>query len=207
MKNLFYFFLGVVFLMTSCSQNYKTRLTMKKMVSAPFVIPTDDMLAWRSGSANTCDLSNAKTKVIIFADSADCSTCHINGLKLWKDFLWMEEKTEGQIAFYFIMESPKGEERSLYSTLFKSELKHPIYVDTSHIFRTNNPHLPDSRLFHTFVLDSANHVILVGNPLKNENVEKLFLKIASQYLPEDAVLDSLGHVVFVPKEKDANHVE
>jgi hypothetical protein len=44
-------------------------------------------------------------------------------------------------------------------------------------FRRANPHIPDDPLFHTFVLNEQDSVVLVGDPFKNEKMEKLLLKV------------------------------
>lgn len=45
-----------------------------------------------------------------------------------------------------------------------------------------NPHLPKNKALHTFLLDENNNVILVGNPLHNKKIEKIFYKIVEEKL-------------------------
>lgn len=58
----------------------------------------------------------------------------------------------------------------------------PIYVDTLGVFNRNNRHIPSNPELHTFLLDSNGYVLLVGNPLENEKIEKLFWQILEEKL-------------------------
>ena len=45
-----------------------------------------------------------------------------------------------------------------------------------------NPHLPDKEEFHTFLLDEENRVLLVGNPVRNIKLKKLYLDVIKNSL-------------------------
>ena len=83
---------------------------------------------------------------------------------------------------YFIFSPSTEELANIRLSLSASRFYHPIYVDTSGIFIRENPHLPHNPLFHTFLLDEDNRVVLVGNPLENEKIEELFWKIVKERL-------------------------
>lgn len=53
----------------------------------------------------------------------------------------------------------------------------PIYVDTTKIFRRNNPQINDLSATHVFLINSNNNIVLVGNPLLNPKIEEMSLKI------------------------------
>ena len=40
-----------------------------------------------------------------------------------------------------------------------------------------NMHLPDNNMLHSFLLDKENRVVLVGSPLQNDKMEKLFWEL------------------------------
>jgi len=44
-------------------------------------------------------------------------------------------------------------------------------------FIKENPHIPLKGIYHTFLLDENDSVILVGDPFKNEKMEKLLQKV------------------------------
>lgn len=62
------------------------------------------------------------------------------------------------------------------------QLNSIIYVDTTQHFRRHNPNIPSDVMFHTFLLDSDNKVILVGSPIQNNRIQNLFKKIIKEEL-------------------------
>ena len=55
-----------------------------------------------------------------------------------------------------------------------------VYLDTCNAFLQANPHVPENTLFHTFVLDEKDKVVLIGDPFKNKKMERLLLKVIEQ---------------------------
>ena len=102
--------------------------------------------------------------------------CYLQHLELWNDFVRMEKEHEGIIRFLFIIEARDGGADNLYGQLGMTNLKHCIYIDSNRSFSKNNPQIPSNSLCHTFLLDESNKIVLIGNPLKNEAIEKIFLR-------------------------------
>ena len=51
-----------------------------------------------------------------------------------------------------------------------------ILLDTKGEFLQNNPTIPKSQKYHTFMVDENNKVVLVGNPMGNEKMWELYKK-------------------------------
>ena len=160
---------------------------IKKMTETPFCIYTNKMECWRPDSIIQGNGSNAEFKMIVFSDSTDCTGCYIKQLNLWNDFLYLGKKTKGKFVFMFIMEVEPTQYNMVYNALREAELRHSVYLDTLCVFRNNNPQLPESRLFHTFVVNRDNKAVLVGNPIKNEKIEKMFLTLLTDSLLNNGV--------------------
>lgn len=60
----------------------------------------------------------------------------------------------------------------------------PFIIDINNEFEQLNPHLPKNKAMHTFLLDENNNVVLVGNPLHNPKIEKMFKEIVEEKLGE-----------------------
>lgn len=114
-------------------------------------------------------------KLVVFSDTSNCSACYIEHLKLWNDIVAMEDSIQCFSAV-FIVEARCGEKNALRKLLECSGLRHSVYIDDSGVFRRGNPHLPDESLFHTFLLDENDEVVLVGDPLRNEAIGVLMRK-------------------------------
>jgi hypothetical protein len=59
-------------------------------------------------------------------------------------------------------------------TLADMRFHHTVFYDLDGSFERLNPHLPANELFHTFLLNKDNKVVLVGNPIRNEMLWKLY---------------------------------
>ena len=57
-----------------------------------------------------------------------------------------------------------------------------IFVDTANVFTESNPNIPSESMYHTFLLDENNNVILVGNPIVNEKIADMLPSIVEEKL-------------------------
>ena len=54
--------------------------------------------------------------------------------------------------------------------------------DTTGVFRRTNPQLPSNPMLHTFLLDENNEVLVVGTPLVNEKIDRMFWRTVKEKL-------------------------
>lgn len=52
-------------------------------------------------------------------------------------------------------------------------------MDTLNLFANKNPQLKTNKLFHCFLLNKKDSVVLVGNPIHNRKIEELMFKIVN----------------------------
>jgi len=165
------------FLMSSCSPKDKVKRLLEDMHGSTVSIPLDSMKCWHpEGEDYSSTREDSKLTLVVYSDTVDCSQCYLKHLELWNDFVRMEKEHEGIIRFLFIIEARDGEADNLYGQLGMTNLKHCIYVDGNRSFSKNNPQIPSNSLCHTFLLDESNKIVLIGNPIKNEAIEKIFLR-------------------------------
>ena len=70
--------------------------------------------------------------------------------------------------------APKHEQiEDAYLSIESNGLDSPVYVDTAYAFRKANPYLPDERMYHSFLLDEKDSVVIVGNPIENPKIDSL----------------------------------
>lgn len=113
--------------------------------------------------------------LIVYSDTLFCSSCYINNLYLWDEFLELERKNSN-FSIQFIMEVSQSKIQNIIETLNHSLFKHTVLLDTARCFYNNNKHIPKEPLFHTFLLDENNNVILVGSPLQTKKMKELLYK-------------------------------
>ena len=82
------------------------------------------------------------------------------------------------VSFIFIFETKSSQKNDFeYSVDNIGENNNvTICIDTLGIFKKDNPVLPQESYFHTFLLDSTNNIILVGNPLNNLKIKSLYFE-------------------------------
>lgn len=121
---------------------------------------------------------NSPLKMVVYLDSYVCTDCAIKNLvSKWNDVIMKEYKNDGTLQFLFIIASNDKNEQDLDSILNLTHFCHSVYLDSSDAFIKENPHIPLKGIYHTFLLDENDSVILVGDPFKNEKMEKLLQKV------------------------------
>ncbi len=167
----------------SCSQGKKIERKIAKMCEEPIQVDTKGMLVCNiSDSALYNADCKSKLKMVVWADSSECSQCYIRHLDMWKGFVDIERENPSGIQYYFILETVPDKLEKMITMIEDTQLDHSIYIDTAQYFRQHNPNIPSDVMFHTFLLDSDNKVILVGNPTKNKSIYNLFNKILDENL-------------------------
>lgn len=112
---------------------------------------------------------------IIYVDSMSCTDCILKTLDKWTTYL--ETLHNENIAFNPIF-APSS--RTLKSFIYKAKavkVPYNIYIDSTFILEKNNPSIFHNKFLHTFMLDSANNILVVGNPTQNIKVKYLINNI------------------------------
>lgn len=163
----------LIIIVLSCDKQSRIERTLYEMECNPILIPIEDLVCCPYDS--TCDsIDTYKYKMVIYADSSRCSSCFIKHLSKWNEYLDLEKK--GKVEVIFILETKKAElEHYCYETRF-SRINHPVYFDTEGFFRNKNPHIPANELFHVFLIDQNDRIILVGNPVTNPKIRNMFIE-------------------------------
>lgn len=158
----------------SCSDRSRVEYAIKDMKSKKVVLPLEEMTFCRNNSHYN-EKIDFEYKLVVFVDSSRCSSCFIKHLSIWNDYLLLEK--QGKVQLLFIVETPKTELDYYFNETRFSHINHPVYFDTETMFRRNNPHIPEDKRFHVFLIDKTSKVVLVGNPVTNSRVDEMFRNI------------------------------
>ena len=82
----------------------------------------------------------------------------------------------------FILGVKSGSTSYISTQLYQSGIIHPIYIDETQSLLNANPHIPAESMYHTFLLDENNNIVMVGSPAHGENIYKLFMEIIENKL-------------------------
>lgn len=150
---------------------------ISEMQSKPVSIPFDKMSCWINDSIqNERPWEKADLKLVVYTDSFDCSQCTLKKMYHWKDFVKLEKKHRDKFYIFFIIQAGHNSTYALSQNFHYTELNHPMYVDSTNVFVKTNPHIPAETMYHVFLLDEKDSVVLVGNPLFNTQIEDMLVK-------------------------------
>ena len=180
MKRVILFLTLLVIFVTGCKELKKRdiRTTLAEMKSLPIKLCLDDMIC-RYGNKDTCisDKQCYDYKMVIYMDSLECSPCRISDLYQWNDLV---DKKSSKTKFYFIFSIKKERIADSYLALADADFHDCVYFDTCQAFEHSNRMIPPERQFHTFLMNAKNEIIMVGNPMENREIQKLFNKITNK---------------------------
>ena len=151
---------------------------IEEMMTKPVFVPYNRMLLWTRDSIIHSPNTNTEYKLVVYTDSAHCTECEMRKIYLWNDFVKLEHKYNGHFRVIFIVQaSSKSSVKNIISALNHYEVEYPMYVDSTSTFSKMNPHIPSEDMYHVFLLDEKDSVVLVGNPQFNSKIENKLLQI------------------------------
>ena len=178
-KNISLLFLST--LLYSCSNDGKIKKEIEEMYKHKIVLPIESMAKIDHSEYIMDDVTEqpkAHYKFVLYSDSTECSSCQLRTIYQWNDYYYLEEA--GKVNFFIILAPKARQDDGKISPSQIPDIGHILYVDTCNAFLHANPHIPSNPLFHSFLLDENDSVILVGNPVKNKKIEELFFKILEE---------------------------
>lgn len=113
---------------------------------------------------------NAKLKITTYING-DCQTC-IDEIKAWNDFSQSVNKINNVNVYYYVFTSDIEHFRD---NIYNKEIyKYPLLLVKNNDYLNKNNLPLDNKMYQTFLLDSNNKVILVGNPIYSEKLMELY---------------------------------
>lgn len=171
-------------LLCACnSQKKELQEKVEKMQSTTINIPYDRMVRWTSDSIKAISPWNkAKLKLVHYVDSAACSTCYLHKVASYELLFQMEKLSNNEFYNIFIVNPDKKARKIIELDFIDKKTPQTIFVDSTDVFKEANPNIPSESMYHTFLLDENNKVILVGNPMSNQQVKDMMLSVVEKKL-------------------------
>ena len=171
-------------LIVSCnSQKREMQETLEKMQQKAIEIPYDRMACWTNDSIlEVSPWKKTKMKLVHYIDSATCSTCYLQKAASNELLHRMERLSYKEFYNVFIINPDRKARKRLEADFKDKQIPSTIFVDSVNVFMELNPNIPSKSIFHTFLLDENNHVILIGNPMVNKQIEDMMLSIVEDKL-------------------------
>jgi hypothetical protein len=163
-----------VFFIIGCRGAYKKDANLELLMSSPIHLPLSEMEKFNNNSLE--DNQEATLyKLIHFVDTQSCSICELKALYQWDDLL-IKNNMGKLVQLCYIIEAGNHNREDLINAINETYYQGDVYLDSLGVFLKHNTNIPSNRLYHTFLLDKNNNVVLVGNPLNNTYVEELLVK-------------------------------
>ena len=126
-----------------------------------------------SGESIPIDPAEYDYKIVNYVDSSSCNRCSMK-LDMWNMYMSRLNAMDANVGLFTIVKSNDVEE--IINIVKSSPFNYPVMIDSIGIFANeNNP--PNDIKFNTFLLDTDNKVIAIGNPALIPTVGDLYRAI------------------------------
>ena len=169
---------AVIVLLASCSESKKDsiRHVIGEWEGKELVFPEHPVFTIQGKDTVFPEGNKAQYKVLSYVDTIGCTSCKIQ-LPNWKKLISeFDSVFQGKVDFLFYLH-PKSRKEIVY-LLKRDNFIFPVCIDDHDSLNILN-HFPQDDMFHTFLLDKGNHIVAIGNPVRNPRIKELFLKIIS----------------------------
>ena len=163
----------LLLLLTACHSKKREISALVKAWHGKEIILPDTLSFKVQGRDTACpDFLTARHKILHYIDTSGCTSCRTR----FYDWTLLQKQTDSlhmDVAYFFIAWVKEYEE--LETLLQVNRCKIPcLYDKTGSLSHLNQ--FPTHPRMQTFLLDSLNRVVLIGNPVENPKLRKLYLK-------------------------------
>lgn len=169
MISIYFLFL---LLFSSCKSEFEKEYSLLK--GSHIAFPNTLSMTFEGKDTIVNELFNSQYKLVVYKDSMSCTPYYIETLSKWNRIL--NKYNKDVLAIFFILSPSEEEEEDFRLLLRYSDFKYPVLIDNEQMFLKLNKQIPNNKKLHTFLLNSNNDVIFIGNPLENGRIEDLFEK-------------------------------
>lgn len=176
-------------LLCACGTNRPDASKIQQWIGASVVLPDD--LAIRADGRDTVwtALDTATSaRIVVYYDAEGCTPCKLKELLQWKSLIETCNSEKLPVRFVFILNTGGTPRQELDRTVYSMRFTHPVLIDTADSFERHNPQLPDEALFHTFLLDRENRVVLVGSPIGRPKMWELYKRTIEELAAQDNMI-------------------
>lgn len=159
----------------SCKENRKDKISrlVVEWQEKEIIFPKNTIFTKYVNDTVDYQIPTSDYKVLIYVDSAGCTSCKLQ-LDKWKKFIAYSESIAGDKVSYIFFFHPKDYKEIRY-LLKRDTFNRPICIDKYDQLKKLNK-FPDDIHFNTFLLDKNNKVVIIGNPIHNLAIKDLYIK-------------------------------
>ena len=165
---------AIILIVIGCEpKNESIRQLLMEFEQSHIFIPDDITMIW-DGKIMPSEIKDSITSFVVYVAAEECSDCRIAHLWDYTDFFeWSKQSNRSQVLLIF---SPLPEDMSyVFDRIMSSGFIYPVYVDANQSFSNYNS-IPHNSITHSFLLDKQGYPVLVGDPIGNNRLLKLYKK-------------------------------
>lgn len=197
MRFISYFLFSVMIgcYLSACNpRKAEVQRKVEQMQASVITVPYEQMECWATDSViSGSPWNKAKLKLVHYVDSATCSSCYLQKIALKKNLFSMETFSNNEFYNVFIITPDRKSKETLRSKYREKLIPQTIFVDTANVFMKANANIPSESMFHTFLLDENNKVVLVGNPMLNNKIEDMMISILEEKLGKEFCIEKINN--------------
>lgn len=168
----YFFYSCVLILLVSCGYVEKhTQRLINEWIGKEVVLPSNIPTKILGRDTNCTYLLEKPIKILVYTDSVGCTACKLNFYDWMQKIESLSHLQDLSILFYVHTKNYKTFTNALKGEAFN----YPIFYDSNNVLAKTN-HFPTDNRFHTFLLNEKNEVLLIGNPLGNPQMWKLYVQ-------------------------------
>lgn len=174
-KSVYILCVVVLCILFACAENKQDKMAqlMEEWNGKEIIFPAGLEFSL-FGKDYVCDtIPETEYKIVTYIDSLGCASCKLR-LPSWQKFIRQLDTLNLNVPVLFILHP--FDARSLKGVLRRDNFDYPVCMDTEDRFNKVNQ-LASGIDFQTFLLDSVNRVVALGNPVHNPKIKDLYLSI------------------------------
>ena len=166
-------FIFTLFLLSCNKQQFREEIKSLRNSRIELVL---DSMQYARPINEMVSISECQFVYVSYVDSMSCSSCTLSHLSDW--YFLTQNINKNVLDYIFIIAPPKDDRKKVFEKVGHDLINgRHVYIDTLGVFERHNHHFPQNKMLHTFLIDKECNVVLIGNPLKNAQIEELLNKI------------------------------
>lgn len=183
MRKFVSFSIPFCFLLMFSSCYYKnTKADVHKLSGVQMKFPSTITSVCNDEVIDSTLWNHKELLMIYWIDSTVCTSCQMKSLYKWEDICDYCNADSNSVDFAFIF-TPKAKDLQLFREFVKRNNFIPAltYIDSEFSFQEQNEALKAKSKFNVFLLNQDNRILLVGNPVNNQKLWKLYQETINQF--------------------------
>lgn len=164
-------FIFLLLVSGGCGERKETRRTLYSFMEKEIVFPEKAFLV-KNGSVSVADIEKERPVLVSFYGYSDCYECEIAHLNSKYSLFALADSLKS-FHLLIIFAPEVNEIKHTLNDLEYEQFPFPVFVTLDDGW-IRDCGIPKDRRFHTFLLDSVNHPVFVGDPTASPELMKLF---------------------------------